>query len=93
VIDVSYEKSINERELSVGDVARRESMVIDGNVRRGRANRDVEYALAEECELKTNDFDLPLEASQVALIPDHRLPKSLLFLYETLAFIPVQSLS
>jgi hypothetical protein len=40
VIDVSYEKSMNERELSVGDVARRENMVIDGKVLRDRAHRD-----------------------------------------------------
>jgi hypothetical protein len=40
VIDVSYEKSMNERELSVGDVARRENMVIDGKVLRDRAHHD-----------------------------------------------------
>jgi hypothetical protein len=38
--DVLYEERIKERAFRWG-VARRESMVIDGKVRRGRDNRDV----------------------------------------------------
>ena len=41
VIDASDEKSMKEWELSVGDVARRENMIRDSKVRRGRATRDV----------------------------------------------------
>ncbi len=46
----------------------------------------------EKREFEANDLDLRLQASKFVLVPDHRLPESLLLLEETLAPILVQSL-